>query len=162
MSIFDSIGDFIMLFPFVISGIFCLFSKNAYLTSNGRIDRQRFAFRTVATLIPGFIYAASVVYYPRYERDPFITIFIFLLNIPLSLAVWYQIFNILRRVNDLNFPFLIWIPIYAVARFLNIHSFIFLLAILALCILPGTKGTNKHGADPLEENPPSPWYKDPK
>lgn len=69
--------------------------------------------------------------------------------LPASICSWCLTAQRLRDMNLTGWLALLWIPVNVADRFVG--GAVSLAFIIVLVVVPGTKGPNRYGADPLEE-----------
>ncbi|MDC7677598.1 DUF805 domain-containing protein [Asticcacaulis machinosus] len=142
------------------------------LTHQGRMNRQPYFFY--------LIYANAIHSLGQWLAEmaanfhPYLGIFALAFWALLSILLLWSIFNATaQRLHDLNFPafpagaVLLLLPITIAQNMpvissipygnqimatINYSPIVIILSLFVLCLIPGTKGPNKYGSDPLRED----------
>lgn len=108
-------------------------NRASFVIANGAL------FATLAVCIFGWFYFAESA------RSRQIGLFIF--GLPAVACSYLLVSQRLRDINVSGWLTLLWIPINVLEGQLRVA--LTLAAIIILCAVPGTKGPNKYGDDPL-------------
>ena len=130
-----------------------LFQEGNILSFVGRTNRKKFIINTFLIMIIGFI-ACFVFMFLAEKMESYIATITAVAVAAATVIAYYA--NIARRLHDINQSAWWGLVYFAVTLFLNfMKSPLVLVApilIILLAAIPGTKGANKYGMDPLEEN----------
>ena len=130
-----------------------LFQRGNILSFEGRINRKKFIINTFLIMIIGFI-ACFVFIFLAEKMESYIATITAVVAAAATVIAYYA--NIARRLHDINQSAWWGLIYFAVTLFLNFVesplAFIAPILIILLAAIPGTKGANKYGMDPLEEN----------
>jgi uncharacterized membrane protein YhaH (DUF805 family) len=128
-----------------------------FLSVNGRITRQEFSLGLFGFVLTDMLIVRLGLKLtdsgPRYYSDSPPMDDVSILRIVLVISMWPLIAILVKRLHDLNVAGWWGLTLFAmphVANALQIKYWILYLAIVAtLSVLPGAKGDNRFGSDPL-------------
>lgn len=137
---------------FVIAIFLMGFQEGNILSFVGRTNRKAFIIKILLILIGGSILGCIFAVLAVKLRST--VFFIGAVAVFLGIAVAYYA-NMARRLHDID-QSAWWALVYFVLAFFLNHEgspfqIIALILLIVLAAIPGTKGPNKYGADPLEK-----------
>jgi uncharacterized membrane protein YhaH (DUF805 family) len=111
-----------------------------------RRNRKSYIFGLGLLLLGCLLYIFQMLLFSTFEGDLLFAIGFFLMPVFLMFAAYVLVALTSQRIRDIGrsgwFSVIVLFP-YGVPIFLQC------LPLLVLCVLPGAKGENKYGADPL-------------
>lgn len=129
------------------------FQEGNIFSFSGRANRKAFILKTLLIMFGGTVLLCILVYLAVRFRTYIFTIS----AIALFLCMFFAYYaNIARRLHDLDQSAWWALLLFVLSVFLkherSILSFIPLALIIVLAAVPGTKGPNKYGPDPLDRS----------
>lgn len=119
-----------------------------YFSFNKRIPRKQYIFVTIIMSISLILIDSLRDFYKESSQFA-ITVVIYTVYLFIALV---GISNHIRRLHDINFSG--WWLLFSIliAIFIPLGQVLQLIFVIIIALLPGTKGPNKYGPDPLERD----------
>lgn len=137
---------------FAIAVFFFGFQEGNILSFKGRANRKSFIIKTLLILFGGLFLVGNFLLLAIKFRSYILTVTTISLFFG-TLIAYYA--NMARRFHDLEMSAWWVLLFYLLSSYLGREksalSFIPLICIILLAAIPGTKGPNKYGPDPLEK-----------
>lgn len=117
-----------------------------WFSNSVRRNRKSYILANIMLLVLIVIVISALKFFDASQRVGSLIFIVFF--VPFSICQYFLAGQRLRDFGVTGWLALIWVPIASLPE--PFYSAVSMAAIIVLCSIPGTKGPNRYGGDPLE------------